>query len=222
MTQNKSIMMWVTILGGWFGLHKFMNKEIGMGVLYLFTAGLFCIGWIVDSIKAIKEYLDTKGGSTKKSMMPKEALDMISNGSVARIEPDTDIPVMLSKGEELYYVEYGSTSKSKTRVAGYKSGGSGYSVRIAKGISLHTGGGQSKAIRETTTTIYNGVIYLTNKRIIYTSQGNPFEVSIPRVTSIRLAEGNNVVIQHGKSIHEIKIPTAKFFIEAFKLVSSAR
>ena len=39
------------IFGGWFGLHKFAEKKVGMGVLYLFTGGLFCIGWFVDCIK---------------------------------------------------------------------------------------------------------------------------------------------------------------------------
>ena len=41
---------WLCLFGGWLGLHKFYRKEIKMGILYLFTAGLFCIGWIKDSI----------------------------------------------------------------------------------------------------------------------------------------------------------------------------
>lgn len=30
--------------------HKFYEGKIGMGILYLCTAGLFCIGWIIDLI----------------------------------------------------------------------------------------------------------------------------------------------------------------------------
>lgn len=30
--------------------HKFYEGKIGMGILYLFTAGLFGIGWIIDVI----------------------------------------------------------------------------------------------------------------------------------------------------------------------------
>lgn len=41
---------YVTLLGGWFGLHKYMKKQIGMGLLYTFTFGLFGIGWIIDII----------------------------------------------------------------------------------------------------------------------------------------------------------------------------
>ena len=33
---------------GFFGVHKFYEGKIGMGILYIFTAGLFAIGWFVD------------------------------------------------------------------------------------------------------------------------------------------------------------------------------
>lgn len=46
---NKTIFL-CTIFGGWFGLHRYMRRQIGMGLLYTFTIGLFCIGWIVDII----------------------------------------------------------------------------------------------------------------------------------------------------------------------------
>lgn len=42
------------IFGGWFGLHHFYNKQIGKGLLYLFTFGLFYVGWIMDIIKLTK------------------------------------------------------------------------------------------------------------------------------------------------------------------------
>lgn len=39
------------ILGGWFGLHKYMRGQIGMGILYTMTVGLFCFGWFIDIFK---------------------------------------------------------------------------------------------------------------------------------------------------------------------------
>lgn len=38
---------------GTFGAHKFYKKKIGMGVLYLFTFGLFGIGYLVDLVSII-------------------------------------------------------------------------------------------------------------------------------------------------------------------------
>lgn len=48
-------MLWVKfiicVFFGYLGVHKFMEKKIGMGILYLFTMGLFCFGWIFDCVK---------------------------------------------------------------------------------------------------------------------------------------------------------------------------
>ncbi len=38
---------------GFYGGHRFYSGHTGLGMLYLFTAGLFFIGWIVDLIKII-------------------------------------------------------------------------------------------------------------------------------------------------------------------------
>ena len=44
------------IAGGWLGLHQFYRKKPIMGILYLFTGGLFGIGWIVDIISTYRKY----------------------------------------------------------------------------------------------------------------------------------------------------------------------
>ncbi len=38
---------------GMFGVHKFYDKKIGIGLVYLFTFGLFGFGWLYDIIKLI-------------------------------------------------------------------------------------------------------------------------------------------------------------------------
>ena len=53
----------IFFLGG-LGVHKFVDKRIGMGILYLLTGGLFGIGWLVDLIKAIIAAVNSEGEST--------------------------------------------------------------------------------------------------------------------------------------------------------------
>ena len=36
---------------GILGVHKFVERKTGMGLLYLFTGGLFGIGWLIDCIR---------------------------------------------------------------------------------------------------------------------------------------------------------------------------
>ena len=45
----------ITLFFGWSGAHKFMESKIGVGILYLFTFGLFGVGWIVDSVHAYRD-----------------------------------------------------------------------------------------------------------------------------------------------------------------------
>ena len=56
---NKIEEIVIVVFFGMFGVHKFMNGEIGMGILYFCTGGLFGIGWIYDIIKTI-EGIDKK------------------------------------------------------------------------------------------------------------------------------------------------------------------
>lgn len=42
----------ITLFFGFLGVHKFIEKKNGIGFLYLFTIGLFGIGWIYDIVKA--------------------------------------------------------------------------------------------------------------------------------------------------------------------------
>ena len=42
----------ITIFLGWLGIHKFIDRKIVMGIIYLCTLGLFGIGWVIDIIIA--------------------------------------------------------------------------------------------------------------------------------------------------------------------------
>lgn len=43
----------IAVFLGWCGGYRFYKKQFALGVLYLFTCGLFCIGWIVDIVSSL-------------------------------------------------------------------------------------------------------------------------------------------------------------------------
>lgn len=47
---NKWVAFLLCVLLGYLGAHKFYEGKIGMGILYLFTFGLFGFGWFIDCI----------------------------------------------------------------------------------------------------------------------------------------------------------------------------
>lgn len=48
--KNKWVAFLLCFFLGYLGVHKFYEGKVGMGILYLFTAGLFGIGWFIDCI----------------------------------------------------------------------------------------------------------------------------------------------------------------------------
>lgn len=48
--KNKWVSFLLCLFLGYIGAHKFYEGKIGMGILYLFTLGLFGIGWFIDCI----------------------------------------------------------------------------------------------------------------------------------------------------------------------------
>lgn len=48
--KNKTVALLLCIFLGGLGAHKFYVGKVGMGIIYLFTFGLFGFGWIIDII----------------------------------------------------------------------------------------------------------------------------------------------------------------------------
>ena len=51
--RNKWTAFFLCLFLGGLGAHKFYEGRTGMGILYLFTAGLFGIGWLIDLISLL-------------------------------------------------------------------------------------------------------------------------------------------------------------------------
>ena len=105
----------------------------------------------------------------------------------------------------------------KTLTTGYTGKHNGVSIRIAKGLSYHTGASGSQAIRQTQRTTYDGVLYLTTKRIIYTSQKESFDKTFDKITSIQEAK-DGLIIQIGSNTYFIVTETHSEFMKVFNLL----
>lgn len=51
--RNKWVAFFLCLFLGYFGAHKFYEGKTGMGIVYLFTVGLFGIGWFIDCISLL-------------------------------------------------------------------------------------------------------------------------------------------------------------------------
>ena len=68
-SKNKWIAFALCLLAGYFGIHRFYVGKIGSGIVYLFTAGVFGIGWIVDLICILcNSFADKQGKYLKNNV----------------------------------------------------------------------------------------------------------------------------------------------------------
>ena len=60
--KSRVIALLLCVFLGVCGVHRFYVGKVGTGVLYLFTGGLFVVGWIVDIVRiGSGEFLDANG-----------------------------------------------------------------------------------------------------------------------------------------------------------------
>jgi len=65
--KSKQTALLLCIFGGVIGLHHFYAGNIGKGLLYICTVGIFCIGWILDIIKILNgTFRDGAGAPLRK------------------------------------------------------------------------------------------------------------------------------------------------------------
>lgn len=65
--KSKTTALLLCIFLGFFGVHQFYVGKIGKGLLYLFTAGIFGIGWIVDIFRILTGgFRDNVGAPLRK------------------------------------------------------------------------------------------------------------------------------------------------------------
>ena len=50
-SKRSLILLLVCVFAGIYGVHRFMQRKILSGLLFLFTGGLFGIGWFIDVVK---------------------------------------------------------------------------------------------------------------------------------------------------------------------------
>lgn len=93
-TQTKFI---IVILLGWLGIHKFMEKNTKMGCVYLFTFGLFGIGWIIDVIKSLSDLLNEN-----KNLQTNVTTHSVSVEKISVTTPETQKSLVKPESEKNY------------------------------------------------------------------------------------------------------------------------
>ena len=131
--------------------------------------------------------------------------------------PIVETPVFLSQGEYAVYYCAATRQETKTRVVGHTGGYTGASIRIAKGLSIRTGGSSSTPVYGDVSTHYDGELVVTNKRLIFLSEQKGFEVAYNKITAVT-TYSDGFSIQSGTHTYVLLLTKPDLAITAFDSV----
>lgn len=177
----------ICLFGGLLGIHKFREHKIGLGIIYLLTLGLFGIGWIVDSIHYFIVAL--KGNA-----------NFLNNNAPL---PIVQSNLVLSDGENCHYYGPAVYVKTKNVVVGYSGGHVGASIRVAKGMSIRTSSTKAAPIRGDVQERTNGVLSITNKRVVFSANKGAFDKKISALSAIT-PYSNGLAFQFGDNQYPLE------------------
>lgn len=116
-----------------------------------------------------------------QSLMPAVAVQEIKNGRLPIIQTDT---LLLKNKEALHYADKAILLKEK-RINNYRSNRFGISFPgLFKGTRIHFGDSYTKPIERVETQQFEGVLYITNKRMIFVNKANGFEKQLCKLSAV--------------------------------------
>lgn len=125
-------------------------------VLTIVTVGLF---FSANKVKKQKEARQAAQVARNTPFMEETAISAIAQGELPVV---TGTPVLLEEGEVAHYYAPATKIVTKNKAVGRTGSGAGVRVRVAKGVSVSTGGGSSRTVYGEVTETYSGAIVLTN------------------------------------------------------------
>lgn len=188
---------------GPFGVHKFREGKIGMGILYFFTGGLLGIGWLYDCVKYLIKMLNTP---TLHSLSSSDPLPVVRNSNV-----------MLASGEVCHYSRPATAYKTKNVVVGHTGVSSGMSIRVAKGMSYRIGESKSTSIRGNVSEKTEGRLTITNKRVVFSASKGAFDKRLQELTSITPYK-DGIAFQFGSQQYTLLTPDTSYIYQVVSRV----
>lgn len=109
-------------------------------VLTIVTVGLF---FSANKVKKQKEARQAAQVARNTPFMEETAISAIAQGELPVV---TGTPVLLEEGEVAHYYAPATKIVTKNKAVGRTGSGAGVRVRVAKGVSVSTGGGSSRTV----------------------------------------------------------------------------
>lgn len=144
----------------------------------------------------------------------------LSKEQIQRLEQRIELPVvynsslLLRNNEVAVYYSRATRQITKNRLVGRTSNYGGGSVRVTRGVSVHTGSSTSRSVYGDVTTHYAGELVITNERIVFVSNEKAFEIPHNKITAATVYK-DALGVQSKNSSYLLLIPRPDLAVIAF-------
>lgn len=169
---------------------------------------------IKKQVQAKNDFANSREGQRCRVHMTNEELESIDKGILPTLYGSG---VVLRDGEKAYFNSAAELITSKERVVGHTGRSGGVSVRVAKGVTLHSGASTGQAVYGRVEQSFNGSLIITSERIIFLNPINGFECPVKKITAIR-PYSDGFGIQSGNKNYILIVPLSDYAIRVLRLM----
>lgn len=148
-----------------------------------------------------------------QSLVPQRISNEIMTGTLPTFRPST---IMLWNNETCHFMDKAALVVQKTEKV-YKSRRNGGSYRMTKNFTIHSGGSTTRPVEQHWYEFKEGIIFVTNERIIFVASENGFEKKIKNLTAV-IPYSDAIALQFGSLTITIMLPQSQLMVMVLKMV----
>ena len=151
---------------------------------------------------------------TVESILPLSVINEIRQGRLVHINTDK---LFMKRGEICHYADKAILLVEKKEKS-YNTKTYGGSVPgLLKGNRMYHSFSETKPNEYIVTEHYSGILYITNKRIVFTSKGFPFDKQYRYLSSVK-PYLNAIELQYGSTIYSLVVPDGNIAYAVIKML----
>ena len=144
-----------------------------------------------------------------QSLVPQRISNEIMAGQLPVFRPSG---IMLGQNEKCHFMDTAAlVVKQKEKI--YQSWRSGSSYKLTKNYTMHSSSSRTKPIEQEWHEFKEGVVFVTNQRIIFVAPENGFEKKIKNLTAV-IPYNDAISLQFSSQMITIMLPQAQLQLKS--------
>lgn len=148
-----------------------------------------------------------------QSLVPQRVANNIITGQIPKFHPST---IMLGKNETCHFMDKAALVV-KQKEKSYATQRTGSSFRMTKNWTMHSSNGRTKPIEQEWFEFKEGVVFVTNERIIFVAPEHGFEKKVKNLTAV-IPYTDAVALQFGSQTINLMMPQAQLMAMVLQMV----